>query len=78
MDQLLPGFESIKTQIPEFVLKLYHILEVFKCLFRKNSFKITYVGMGIMRFLSKVEKNFKIKSYHITSDINTSHPSLDN
>jgi hypothetical protein len=31
MAQLIPEFEEYKGQIPEFIIKLYHILEVLQC-----------------------------------------------
>lgn len=37
MDILIPEFEPYKDKIPEFVIKLYHILEVCPHLFSKDN-----------------------------------------
>jgi hypothetical protein len=50
MENLLPEFEPYKEKIPEFVIKLYHILEVPSLLVRRRSTRSTCAGTGPAKF----------------------------
>jgi hypothetical protein len=78
INSLLPEVEPYKDKIPEFILKLYHILEVPYAPFRKNNTHTTSPGSTTTKSSSKTPKSFRTRSSPATSDTNTSPHSSAN
>ena len=69
--------KPIKEAIPDFLLKLYHILEVDDPPLRNHSFLPTYAGlMRVLKSLSKMQRKWKSRCFHTSTDTENYHPSL--
>ena len=64
-------YNNSKDSAPDFLLKLYHILEVLNILiFRSSNFQHLFAGpMKEPKLLSKTEKKYKLKFYPIFTGI---------
>jgi hypothetical protein len=50
MATYIADFEQYKDKIPEFIVKLYHILEVNLLIFRVSSTEIIFAGSEIVKY----------------------------